>query len=158
MRFGTTSAPRTPWGVGVRLHSMGLSLREVVAVFEWLDVDRSHGAVWNWTHTLAEKQADPPTAKPSRVAVDETQITVDGEKSGSTPLSTLTRSCCSISTYSADAGSVPRRSRELRSRAAHQNAKRSEDGVPSSTHHQPRRLRYRVSRRRWWVSDRSRLA
>jgi transposase-like protein len=59
---------------------MGLSYREIVAVFEWLDVDRSHGAVWNWTHALAESQADPPTAEPSRVAVDETQITVDGEK------------------------------------------------------------------------------
>ena len=28
---------------GVRLHSMGLSLREIVAMFEWLGVDRSHG-------------------------------------------------------------------------------------------------------------------
>ena len=49
----------------VRLHSMGLSYREIVAVFEWLDVDRSHGAVWNWTHALAESQTDPPTAEPS---------------------------------------------------------------------------------------------
>ena len=32
---------------GVHLHSMGLSLREAVAVFEWLGGDRSHGAVWN---------------------------------------------------------------------------------------------------------------
>ncbi|EMA54410.1 IS6 family transposase [Halococcus salifodinae] len=74
---------RTPTPVrvfGVRLHSMGLSLREVVAVFEWLNVDRSHGAIWNWTHTLSETQADPPTAEPSRVAVDEKQIIVDGEK------------------------------------------------------------------------------
>jgi transposase-like protein len=73
---------RTPTPVrvfGVRLHSMGLSLREVVAVFELLDVDRSHGAIWNWTHTLAEAQSDPPTAEPSRVAVDETRIEVDGE-------------------------------------------------------------------------------
>ena len=44
---------------------MGLSLREVVAVFEWLDVDRLHGAVWNWTYTLSETQADPPTVLPS---------------------------------------------------------------------------------------------
>ena len=58
---------------------MGLSLREIVAVFGWLGVDRSHGAVWNWTHTLSENQDDPPTAEPSRVAVDEKQITVDGE-------------------------------------------------------------------------------
>ena len=74
---------RTPTPVrvfGVRLHSMGLSLREIVAVFDWLGVDRSHGAIWNWTHTLSETQADPLTAGPSRVAVDEKQITVDGEK------------------------------------------------------------------------------
>ena len=74
---------RTPTPVrvfGVRLHSMGLSVREVVAVLDLLGVDRSHGAVWNWTHDLAESQADPPTAAPSRVAVDEKQIEVDGEK------------------------------------------------------------------------------
>ncbi|ELZ15678.1 IS6 family transposase [Natrinema limicola] len=73
---------RTPTpirGFGVRLHSMGLSVREVVAVLDLLGVDRSHGAVWNWTHDLAESQADPPTAAPSRVAVDEKQIEVDGE-------------------------------------------------------------------------------
>jgi len=58
---------------------MGLSLREIVAVFEWLGVDRSHGAVWNWTHKLSESQSDPPTAAPSRVAVDEKRIEVDGE-------------------------------------------------------------------------------
>lgn len=40
----------------------------------WLDVDRSHGAVWNWTHELSESQNDPPTAEPSRVAVDEKRI------------------------------------------------------------------------------------
>jgi len=74
---------RTPTPVrvfGVRLHSMGLSVREVPAVLELLGVDRSHGAVWNWTDDLAEAQADPPTAEPSRVAVDEKQIEVDGEK------------------------------------------------------------------------------
>jgi len=74
---------RTPTPVrvfGVRLHSMGLSVREVAAVLELLGVDRSHGAVWNWTHDLAEWQADPPTAEPSRVAVDEKQIEVDGEE------------------------------------------------------------------------------
>jgi transposase-like protein len=73
---------RTPTPVrvfGVQLHSMGLSLREVVAVLELLGVERSHGAIWNWTHTLAEAQSDPPTAAPSRVAVDETRIEVDGE-------------------------------------------------------------------------------
>ncbi|WP_254532729.1 IS6 family transposase [Natrinema gelatinilyticum] len=74
---------RTPTPVrvfGVRLHSMRLSVREVVAVLELLGIDRSHGAIWNWTHTLSEAQSDPPTAQPSRVAVDEKQIEVDGEK------------------------------------------------------------------------------
>jgi putative transposase len=80
---GVWENERTPTPVRVfrvRLHSMGLSLREIVAVFEWLDVDRSHGAVWNWTRKLSEAQEDPPTASPSRVAVDEKQIEVDGEK------------------------------------------------------------------------------
>ena len=73
---------RTPTPVrafGVRLHSMGLSVQEVTAVLGLLGIDRSHGAIWNWTHTLAEAQGDPPTAEPSRVAVDEKQIEVDGE-------------------------------------------------------------------------------
>jgi len=48
-------------------------------VLEFLGVDRSHGAVWNWTHDLAESQADPPTAEPSRVTGDEKQIRVGGE-------------------------------------------------------------------------------
>lgn len=73
---------RTPTRIRVsevRLHSMGLSLREVVAVFDLRGGDHSHGAIWNWTHTLAENQSDSPTAAPSQVAVDETQIEVDGE-------------------------------------------------------------------------------
>jgi len=39
---------RTPTPVrcfAVRLHSMGLSVREVETVLGWLGVDRSHGAV-----------------------------------------------------------------------------------------------------------------
>lgn len=74
---------RTPTPIcvfGVRLHSVGLSVREVAAVLEWLGVDRTHGAVWNWTHKLADHQGDPPTAAPPRVAVDEQQIEVDGEE------------------------------------------------------------------------------
>ena len=72
--------PPTPVRVlGVRLHSMGLSVREVAAVLELLGVDRSHGAVWTWTHDLAEAQADPPTAAPSRVAVDEKHDVSDTE-------------------------------------------------------------------------------
>jgi len=59
---------------------MGLSLREVEAVLDWLDVDCCFQAVWNWKEKLAETQSDPPTATPSWVAVDEKQIVVDGEE------------------------------------------------------------------------------
>ena len=37
--------PNTLTGVGVRLHSMGLSVREVAAVLELLGVDRSEERV-----------------------------------------------------------------------------------------------------------------
>ncbi len=87
---------RTPIPIrvfGVRLHLMGLSVREVAAVLELLGVDRSHGAVWSWTHDLTEAQSDPPTAGPSRVAVDENQIEVDGEKNGCMQPSIQSRSC-----------------------------------------------------------------
>ena len=77
------SGPPTPVRVfEVRSHSMGLSVREVVAVFELLGVDRSHGTIWSWTHTLSDAQKDPPPAKPSRVAVEEKQIEVDGGCTG----------------------------------------------------------------------------
>jgi len=62
---------RTPAPVrvfGVRLHSMGLSLREIVAVLDWRDVDRSHGAVWNWTHKplARSRRAQPPRDRSCR--------------------------------------------------------------------------------------------
>ena len=65
----------------VRLHSAGLSLRETVASLDLLNVDRSHGAVWDWTHRLADDQDDPPrsTYAPRRVAVDETAIQIGSE-------------------------------------------------------------------------------
>lgn len=65
---------------GVQLHSMGLPVKEVEAVLKWLGSDRSHGAVWNWIHDLAEAHDDPTTAEPSRVAVNEKQIKIDGEE------------------------------------------------------------------------------
>jgi hypothetical protein len=49
---------------GVRLHSAGLSIRETVAILDLMGVGRSHGALWNWMHTLFEAQSDPPTAQP----------------------------------------------------------------------------------------------
>ncbi|MBX0298003.1 IS6 family transposase [Halomicroarcula sp. F27] len=42
-------------------------------------VQRSHRAVWQWVHRLADSDADPPTAKPSRVAVDETAVQIGTE-------------------------------------------------------------------------------
>src|SRR6056297_2079421 len=74
---------RTPTPVrrfGVRLHTVGVSIGETVAISDLLGVDRSHGAVWNWVHTLSEAQSDPPTASLSRVAVDQKQIEIDSEK------------------------------------------------------------------------------
>jgi len=59
---------------------MGLSLREVEGILDWVGVDRCHQAVWYWKETAAEIQSDPPTAQPSRVAVDKKQIEVDGEE------------------------------------------------------------------------------
>ena len=59
---------------------MGLSVREVKGVLVWLGVNRCYQVVWNWKETLADTQSDPPTASPSRVAVNEKQIEVDGEK------------------------------------------------------------------------------
>jgi len=40
--------------VGVHLYSIGFLVREVVPVLESLGINRSHGAIWNWTHKLAE--------------------------------------------------------------------------------------------------------
>ncbi|PGF17442.1 IS6 family transposase [Natrinema sp. CBA1119] len=63
----------------VRLHETGCSLRETTTILAELGVERSHGAVWNWVHRLADSGCDPPTAKPSRVAVDETAVKINGE-------------------------------------------------------------------------------
>jgi hypothetical protein len=55
---------RTPTPVrcfAVRLHSMGLSVREVEGVLDWLGVGHCYQAVWNWKEKLAEKQSDPPS-------------------------------------------------------------------------------------------------
>ncbi len=45
-----------------------------------LDVDRSHQAIWQWKERLADSGSDPPTAKPSRIAVDETAVKIGDEK------------------------------------------------------------------------------
>jgi putative transposase len=58
---------------------VGVSSRDTTTVLAELGVERSRGAVWNWVHRLADSVPDPPTAKPSRVAVDETAVEIDGE-------------------------------------------------------------------------------
>ncbi len=63
----------------VRLHLTGCSLRETTTILAELGVERSHGAVWNWVHRLADSGRDPPSAKPTRVAVDETAVKINGE-------------------------------------------------------------------------------
>ena len=63
----------------VRLHETGCSLRETTAVLSVLGVERSHGAVWRWVHRLADSGCDPPSAQPTRVAVDETAVKINGE-------------------------------------------------------------------------------
>ncbi|MDL0121118.1 IS6 family transposase [Halobacterium salinarum] len=63
----------------VRLHETGCSLRETTTILAELGVQRSHGAVWNWVHRLADSGCDPPSAQPKRVAVDETAVKVNGE-------------------------------------------------------------------------------
>ncbi|UHH24955.1 IS6 family transposase [Halobacterium noricense] len=63
----------------VRLHATGCSLRETTTILAELGVERSHQAVWQWVHRLADSVSDPPTASPSRVAVDETAVKINGE-------------------------------------------------------------------------------
>jgi putative transposase len=66
-------------GVAVRLHATGCSLRETASILTELGVERSHGAVWNWVHRISDSVPDPPSAQPTRVAVDETAIKINGE-------------------------------------------------------------------------------
>ena len=63
----------------VRLHATGCSLRETEAILHLLDVQRSHQAIWQWVHRLADSVSDLPSAQPTRVAVDETAVKINGE-------------------------------------------------------------------------------
>ncbi|KMT45740.1 transposase [Halostagnicola sp. A56] len=63
----------------VRIHETGCSLRETTTILAELGVERSHGAVWNWVHRLADSECDLPEAQPKRVAVDETAVKINGE-------------------------------------------------------------------------------
>ncbi len=65
--------------LAVQLHATGCSLRETTTTLAELGVERSHGAVWNWVHRLADSVPDQPRAKPSRIAVDETAVKINGK-------------------------------------------------------------------------------
>jgi putative transposase len=65
----------------VRVHATGCSLRETQAILRLLGVERSHQAIWQWVHRLADSVPDPPSAQPTRVAVDETAVKINGELS-----------------------------------------------------------------------------
>jgi putative transposase len=61
------------------LHATGCSLRETKEILRMFGVKRSHQAICQWVHRVADSVGDPPTAQPSRVAVDETAIKINGE-------------------------------------------------------------------------------
>ncbi|ADQ68948.1 IS6-like element ISHbo1 family transposase [Halogeometricum borinquense] len=63
----------------VQLHATGCSLRETKEILRILGVERSHQAVWQWVHRLADSGHNPPEATPKRVAVDETAVKINGE-------------------------------------------------------------------------------
>ena len=63
----------------VRLHATGCSLRETQEILRLFGVERSHQAIWQWVHQVADSVPDPPKAKPKRVAVDETAVKINGE-------------------------------------------------------------------------------
>ena len=65
----------------VQLHATGCSLRETQEILRLFGVERSHQAIFQWVHRVADSSGDSPTAKPSRVAVDETAIKINGELS-----------------------------------------------------------------------------
>ena len=63
----------------VRLHATGCSLRETQEILRLFGVERSHQAIWQWVHQVADSIPDPPEVKPKRVAVDETAVKINGE-------------------------------------------------------------------------------
>ncbi|ELZ88824.1 transposase [Haloferax elongans ATCC BAA-1513] len=76
----TRSVLRTPVrAFAVQLHATGCSLRETKQILRYLGVERSHQAVWQWVHRLADSGHNPPEATPKRVAVDETAVKINGE-------------------------------------------------------------------------------
>jgi transposase-like protein len=73
---GRTATPVRVFAVP--LHATGCSLREIQAILRLIGVKRSHQAIWHWVHRLADTVPDPLTAQPSRVAIDETAVKING--------------------------------------------------------------------------------
>ena len=44
----------------VRLHATGCSLRETQEILRLFGVERSHQAIWQWVHQVADSVPDPP--------------------------------------------------------------------------------------------------
>ncbi len=62
-----------------RPHATGCSLRETQEILRLFGVQRSHQAIFQWVHRIADSVPDPPETKPKRVAVDETTVKINGE-------------------------------------------------------------------------------
>jgi putative transposase len=63
----------------VRLHATGCSLRETQAILALFGVKRSHQAIFQWIPRISDSVSDPLSATPTRVAVDETAVKINGE-------------------------------------------------------------------------------
>ena len=57
----------------------GSSLKETQEILRLFGVIRSHQAILQWVHQVADSFPDPPEAQPKRVAVDETAVKINGE-------------------------------------------------------------------------------
>jgi len=75
---------RTPTPVralAVRFHATDCSLRETATILDVLGVNRTYQAIFQWMHRIADSGCDPPSAAPTRVAIDETAVKLNGELS-----------------------------------------------------------------------------
>lgn len=117
---------------------MGLSVREVAPVLQELGIARPHGAVWTRTHKLADHQEDPPTEVPSRVAVDEKQIEVDGEKKWQFAAIDIDSKLLPETDVLSRRGTDPAALTRTQFSIAHQRSQISEDGILAPTHREPR--------------------
>jgi len=64
--------------LAVRLRATGCSLRETQAILRLFGVQRSHQAIFQWVHRVADSVPDPPEAQPKWVAADETAVKTNG--------------------------------------------------------------------------------